>query len=786
MLKRLLPSIILTFCLSLLSVPLYSQKAMQYYAAAEKAYNMGRFEEAKAILDANIAEFRDDERVGAYRLLTLCCLNMDKADEAQGYAESLVAVSPFYTEYDGNPRFADLIEQIKSGATATITTASRQAESLKEAPVPVTLITEEMIRMSGAQTLRELLCLFVPNMTRVEGMEANVCMRGIVGSNQEDILIMIDGHRLNSRATNSESPDFRNSLDKIKQIEVLRGPASSLYGNVALMAVVNIITKSGTELSGSNVALRTGMFGTLGLNAMHGNGNYMTDYLIWGNIYKSTGQKIMYDERLHYIDGYRDRPSFDLGAKLRWKDFSILATGQHSKLVPFFNQFAVAPYTYDLYSATNGSGPGQSRLSTNLAMNFQHTWGDFSLHASLEGAYEKVHIFNCVGDSLSPEVANGLLEMLGIHDTSSGLGLYEALQWDDYSAGINVNGDYSYTLGRGHGSLLLGAQFELFNMTSSKFELAGHYKYIAHTMSDIIKLDSETTSSAYMQLKHSFNPHLIFNGGIRFDSKHRYNGTTLNSFSPRLALIWIPTQVISTKFCYAHSFVDAPYVYRANSLPMYTGGSDLSHQINDAMQLSTMFEWKPLHLKCELNFFGNKVRNLVIYSIASLGEGGLPFTTASVDIGGIEAVTEYSTQSTFINLNMSYKYAFKMKGYSNFDHKVGNEPYYAMNLVAGRRIVKSERAGNFWLRANMHFQTSAEMEVNSLYAKLQGQENAASNEHCPPQTMFNVGMDWKWKMLSVSFDVYNLFNYKYRIGSQLQSWMPSRGTQVMGKVSIDF
>ena len=155
----------------------------------------------------------------------------------------LLKENPYYSvSLNDSERFADMVRNQQSGKV-TLVTASQQAETLEEAPVPVTIITEEMIRAIHARDLRDVLCAYVPGMTPVEGEEANLSMRGINAYSQENILILLNGHRLNSRCTNSESPDYRINLEKLKQIEVLRGPASSLYGNVALTAVVNLITK---------------------------------------------------------------------------------------------------------------------------------------------------------------------------------------------------------------------------------------------------------------------------------------------------------------------------------------------------------------------------------------------------------------------------------------------------------------------------------------------------------------------------------------------------------------
>lgn len=113
---------------------------------------------------------------------------------------------------------------------------------------------------SGARNLLELLTLSVPSMTRAgDQNELNVAMRGIYGSSQQKILILLDGHRLNSRAYSSANPDFSIGLDKLKRIEVLRGPGSSIYGNVALTAVINLVLRD--DLNGAQALVGFGDYG---------------------------------------------------------------------------------------------------------------------------------------------------------------------------------------------------------------------------------------------------------------------------------------------------------------------------------------------------------------------------------------------------------------------------------------------------------------------------------------------------------------------------------------------
>ena len=126
----------------------------QIYRQAEEEYAIGRFDSSIRLLDGNLSDFDGALKTSAYRLLSLCYLGKESVSEAELYASLLLKEDPYYSTSINDPlRFADLIERLKRGEETTITTASQQAESIEEAPVPVTLITQEMIKASGARTL---------------------------------------------------------------------------------------------------------------------------------------------------------------------------------------------------------------------------------------------------------------------------------------------------------------------------------------------------------------------------------------------------------------------------------------------------------------------------------------------------------------------------------------------------------------------------------------------------------------------------------------------------------
>ena len=143
-----------------------------------------------------------------------------------------------------------------------VVSASRSEERLINAPATVSVIGSQTIESAPTQNFAELLRT-VPglNITQVSARDINVTSRGATGTLATGQLALLDGRSLYQDFFGFVMWDFLPvNLNEIKQVEVIRGPASAVWGANALNGVVNVITKSPREMQGTSAILGVGGF----------------------------------------------------------------------------------------------------------------------------------------------------------------------------------------------------------------------------------------------------------------------------------------------------------------------------------------------------------------------------------------------------------------------------------------------------------------------------------------------------------------------------------------------
>jgi outer membrane receptor for ferrienterochelin and colicins len=133
-----------------------------------------------------------------------------------------------------------------------VTTTSKQAEKISDAPGVISVVTRDEMERFGARTLKEVL-LRVPSValsTYTMSDRSSIAVRGDqLNPTACHTLLLINGRPVREALEGGIKSEMYESfpVSVIDHIEVIRGPGSVLYGSNAFSAVINVITKKGNE-----------------------------------------------------------------------------------------------------------------------------------------------------------------------------------------------------------------------------------------------------------------------------------------------------------------------------------------------------------------------------------------------------------------------------------------------------------------------------------------------------------------------------------------------------------
>ena len=796
----------------------------ELYAQAEDAYRIGRIEQARDLLLQNLSTFQGNSRQNALHLIALTYMDEYDIPKTEQYVTLLLQQNPYYSPSAQDPAtFIEIVNNIKAGMTPTITTASSQAESLAEVPVPTTLITAEMIKTSGARNLQEVLAAYVPGMNLIDcNDDVNIAMRGIYSNTQEKILIMLNGHRLNSYATNTAAPDFSISLEKVKQIEVLRGPASSLYGGVALTGVVNIITKQGAEVDGLQAKVSAGNYGQVKVDAIFGKRYFDIDLLVWGSGYRNSGER--YGDQFVRLGRIGDHLNYDFGLQLGWKGFQFMYDTHFSqKVAPYTMTSMAKSYDRERYLSYNGLKPSFSNTSHHADLSYSHLLGNLNLRYALTYDKSDYTRYQAISDSPMPNLAYAL-DLNEVQDSLLNIygGISRYMNGQEQNYGFQVKGNYAYDMGNGHkGSISFGAEYGHFRSDDFRYQINYDFGKTSVDNPDILQAGqgSENNADVYLQLKHQWRS-LILNAGLRYDYKSRFDDTKANELSPRIALILLQPKW-NLKLSYSKSFVDAPYIYRKTNiiLMMMLGGNpknveSISPERVHSFQLTFGGNNWIKGLNFEINGFYNRANDLIMTHL-------LVYKNASKnETCGVELMASYKQPKFTADFNLTWTNTFKSnlmglsmgdlvkEAYNTNIDANNNTPAIMSNLVLGWQVLPQLKLHTHILFESK--QTSHNTDLNNvlLYDKeiykaiqcdLAGDEKGAMiareaalalapytimHKEMSPRAIVNLGGEYTLGPVTFGLNIHNLFNTSYNRSGMNTNLIPQQGRWFLANVGF--
>lgn len=279
-------------------------------AQARSNYEIGQFSLVLNMLRPCLdGGFDTRQRVEAHRLMAFAYLAIDSLDAAYDQVSALLKIRPgFQPALFDPPAFIEMVSEVAiDSERLQVISVSKKAENIDEVPASIAVITRDQIRERGYQDLVELLkdlpgfdfSMFYAS------QYANVYQRGFRQGNTEKTLLLIDGIEENDLWTGWAYIDRQYPLSNIEQVEVIYGPASTMYGPNAFAGVINVITRDAAN------AISAGQ--RIGVSAKAGYGTYHTRYMDMSvagkhrNISFSLSSRLFFSDEMdlssqHYFD----------------------------------------------------------------------------------------------------------------------------------------------------------------------------------------------------------------------------------------------------------------------------------------------------------------------------------------------------------------------------------------------------------------------------------------------------------------------------------------------------
>jgi iron complex outermembrane receptor protein len=269
-------------------------------------------------------------------------------------------------------------------ANISITSVSKRAEQLAEAPASIFVISGDEIRRSGYTTLPEALRL-APNLqvARVDARNYAITARGFNNPFANKLLVLIDGRTVYSPLFSGVFWDAQDVvLEDVNRIEVISGPGATLWGANAVNGVINIITKSAAATQGTLLAAggsnkeKQGVVRYGGTLTNGGHYRVYGKYAAIGDLDNASGAAVP--------TGWHRKQT---GFRTDWRDTSHTYTMQGDAYAGALHQFG----TTDIdISGANLTGRLTSRLDGGSELSVQAYW-DYTERNQPNAFQESLH-----------------------------------------------------------------------------------------------------------------------------------------------------------------------------------------------------------------------------------------------------------------------------------------------------------------------------------------------------------------------------------------------------------
>lgn len=531
--------------------------------------------------------------------------------------------------------------------------ASKYEQKQSEAPATVTVITAEEIEKHGYRTLSDILESVRGFFVTYDRNYSYLAARGFgpTGDYNTRVLVLVDGHRTNDSVYDSTYFGTESIVDVeiIDRVEIIRGPSSSLYGTNAVLAVINVITKSGRGAKGAEYSVEGGSYSTYEGRATYGNRlpNGL-DVFVSGSYYDSGGQKLYFPEfddpmtdfgRTGHIDDDAYRSFFgkaehgnvrvEAGYKLRRKavptaPYGTMFNDGHTQTT---DERGFLALRYDRPIAR------RDRLLTSLSYDYYYYDGDYMYDTGLSSDYGHA-------------------------------------QWWTASA--------QYVLDAGPRHKVIGG---------------GEFRYNAQVDQGVLGTFQDERSTdlwaLFLQDEIRMGRNTLLNVGVRHDRYDTFGGTT----NPRVALILSGRNDSALKFLYGRAF-RAPNAYE-----LFYDDGGVSQKANPDLDPEVIQTYEiayerslPVGLRLVGSVYRYAIRDLLVLDVDPADMLVVFRNVERVEVDGIELEVEGSLGGPFEG---RVSYALQDGKNATTGEDLVNSPRHLAKLTLAAPVFKRRFSAGF-------------------------------------------------------------------------------------------
>lgn len=472
-----------------------------------------------------------------------------------------------------------------------ITGATLREESIKTVPSSTTVFTRQQLDMLGLDYLHELLAL-VPGMQVNRSADTPInysySIRGRrQGIRSREILLLVDGRTFTDpRSGGADSALVLYPLANIERVEIIRGPASAIYGSGAFTGVINIISRK--QARALRVSVGENHKRTADINLSHESGNWQTNlytrlsaddgqaYTINGTDTRDPREETVIDWNLSYgnskVQAFfsrADAEDFYVLEKIN-NDFNFYR--QEARLLRFEQDFEPA----ESWKINASVGYRDMRQYFSAMLVEAGDLSTLSQPASNEPMLVKVRLF---GEAYQFNLANDL-------EINAQLSTQFGIEWQR-EAETEAQAYNNYDMGQ-----LVHRQFPI-----------NYYGNFEHATASGAR-DSRNISGIYSQWLYNFTSNTRLTTGVRYDHYEMIGSRA----SPRIGIVHQLNTHHTFKALYGEAF-RAPSFSETGLLnnPLIVGNPNLDSEVVKTSELLWLGSWNSITLGATV--YHNKYKN---------------------------------------------------------------------------------------------------------------------------------------------------------------------------------